>query len=189
MAVSITQQPTSPNSAYTDLIYVVSGSGTTGNPQYSYIMDVYLSGSSNLIYRSLQVPNGDNAGVFNPSNIFQGEISLKTDLFTGSLPYFDTLSHKTFDVKFGEAYGTSISSSITYYPNLTSSSIAVWPSTVDPYSGDYNFPSQSYDPAYIENVLNGAGAFCITSRNFEPWSPDIGVGDIEFTIRPVTSDD
>ena len=49
MAVSLIQQPTSPNGAYTRLLYVASGSVTTSNPQYQYVMDVYESGSSDRI--------------------------------------------------------------------------------------------------------------------------------------------
>ena len=66
MAVSITQQPTSPNAAYTSLLYVVSGSGTTTNPQYSYVMDIYESGSAVRLNRYTQIPNPEGVATFNP---------------------------------------------------------------------------------------------------------------------------
>ena len=49
MAYTITQKATTPNAAYTRLLYVVSGSTNTAKPQFQYVMDVYESGSTDLI--------------------------------------------------------------------------------------------------------------------------------------------
>jgi len=145
MAVTITQQPTSPNAAYTRLLYVVSGSVTTSNPQYQYVMDLYESGSSDLISRVTQTKNPAGVAVFDPSRILQGQLG-SDDFWKVANGTYGVLSNKEFDIKFGEQYGTSVSSSITVYPDLASHSIDLIPAVVDPNNGiSYNFPSQSYD--------------------------------------------
>lgn len=153
MAVTITQQPTTPNAAYTRLVYVLSGSVTTSNPQYQYVMDVYESGSSEYIARVTQTPNPYGVAVFDPSKIIQGELSedqfWKVPLGTGSVD-----SSKTFDIKFGEQYGTSLSSSITVYPDLTNDILEIIPAVVDPNNGvSYNFQSGSYLPSSSTNNI------------------------------------
>ena len=144
MAVAITQQPTSPNAAYTRLPYVVSGSVTVNNPQYQYVMDIYESGSSDLITRITQTKNPNGVAVFDPSRIFQGELGQDDNWkVTGSIGATNAV--KTFEVKFGEQYGTSISSSITVYPNLDNTEIQVFPGVVNPNNGvSYNFNTSSF---------------------------------------------
>lgn len=146
MAVTITQQPTSPNAAYTRLPYVVSGSVTTSEPQYQYVMDVYKSGSTNRIARLTQTPNPQGVAVFDPSRIFQGELSedplWKTVGVMGGIE-----SNRYFNVSFGEQYSTSVSSSVTVYPGLASTNIHIMSPIVDPNNGvSFNFPSSSYYP-------------------------------------------
>lgn len=135
MAVTITQQPTSPNVAYTDLIYVVSGSGTTSNPQYQYVLDIYQS--STRISRLYSVPNPGGLGVFNISKIIQGELQYDNDWKTSGITVADD-SFKQFDIAISESYGTSISSSTTVYAGGDSGSIEVFPGTIDPNGGSYN---------------------------------------------------
>jgi len=130
MAISITQQPTTPNAAYTSLPYVVSGSTTTGNPQYSYVMDIYESGSSVRLNRITQVPNPAGVAVFDPSRFLQNQLEYTNSQKEG---YYEEInSNKLFEFKFGEAYSTSVSSSVTVYPDLASSSLSVFNSYTDP---------------------------------------------------------
>jgi hypothetical protein len=146
MAVSLIQQPTSPNGAYTRLLYVASGSVTTSNPQYQYVMDIYESGSSDMITRVTQTPNPAGTAVFDPSRIFQGELEQDNiwNILNGNAA---TGSGKTFIVNFGEQYGTSVSSSVTVYPDLQNTEIDITPAVVDPNNGiSYNFQSGSYLP-------------------------------------------
>jgi hypothetical protein len=175
MAVTITQQPTTPNAAYTRLVYVVSGSTTTSNPQYQYVMDVYESGSVNYISRVTQTKNPVGVAVFDPSRIFQGQLQQDNN-WTSLDVEFLTNSAKTFEVKFGEQYGTSLSSSITVYPNLDNTEILVWPAVVDPNNGvSYNFNTSSYTPiAFEENSLT-----TYPTVN-EPY---------QYNYQPITSDD
>jgi len=117
MAISITQKPTTPNAAYTYLPYVVSGSVTTGNPQYSYVMDIYESGSSTRLNRITQVPNPSGVAIFDPSRLLQTKLSYDNNWKTlGSTDKVNAV--KTFEIKFGEQYSTSISSSVTVYSDL-----------------------------------------------------------------------
>lgn len=142
MAITITQKPTSPNAAYTRLVYVVSGSTNTSQPQYQYVMDVYESGSTSLIKRTKQTINPAGVAVFDPSRILQGELSEDQSWKISSLQAFNS-SSKTFTVKFGEQYATSISSSVTVYPDLVENDIEVFRGVVDPNDGYYNWPSSS----------------------------------------------
>lgn len=181
MAVTLTQQPTSPNAAYTALPYVISGSGTTNNPQYSYVMDIYESGSSTLISRQFTQPNPEGVGVFNPSKIFQGELQYNSLFTTSSASYIDL--YKKFEVKFGEAYSTSISSSLSIYPNLTSHSIEVFSATVDPNSGSFNFPSASYTPT----VDNAEDVSVLTKLPYEIFGSS--AAGLSSYLPPVTNND
>ena len=181
MAVTLVSRPTTPNVTGTKLIYEVSGSTTTSNPQYSYLMDIYESGSSDRIARILQTPNPEGVAEFNPASIFQGQLNSKVDLLTTSSGYYDTESYKTFQVKFGEVYGTSTSSSITYYPDLIDTEIQVFMGTVDPNSGNYNFPSESYYPFFP----NDAEEVALLTRPILDYSPTFD----QFVHLPVSSDD
>ncbi len=149
MAITITQQPTSPNAAYTRLLNVVSGSTNTGNPQYSYIMDVYESGSSDKIVRIIQGINPAGVSVFDPSRIIQGQLAEDQSWKISSVTPFESGS-KLFTLKFGEQYGTSDSSSITEYPDLAENVIEVFRGVVEPNDGSYNWPSSSY--AVLSNM-------------------------------------
>lgn len=144
MAVTLTQQPTTPNAAYTNLLYVVSGSTTTNQPQYSYVMDIYESGSSTLLNRVTQKPNPAGVGVFDPSRFLQSQLDYDGNWKTnGKARFVNAVGD--FTIKFGEQYGTSISSSITVYENLTSHELRVFPGIVDPNNGSsFNFDSSSY---------------------------------------------
>lgn len=153
MAITITQKPTSPNAAYTRLVYVISGSSNTTAPQFEYVMDVYESGSTNLISRVTQTVNPAGVSVFDPSRIIQDQLE-----YNSNWKITNTVSglsnSKKFALKFGELYGTSISSSVTVYPNVTDNVITTFTGVVDPTQGSYNFPSQSYDSKTALTTFN-----------------------------------
>ena len=160
MPVTVTQSPTTPNAAYTRLVYVASGSVTTSEPQYQYVMDVYQSGSSELINRITQVPNPAGVAVFDPSPILQGQLQMdnnwKTLGATGP-----TSSVQTFDIRFGEQYGTSDSSSVTVYTGSTSNYLEVFPGIVNENNGvSYNFNTSSFtEPLNNPYLTNAPYAF------------------------------
>lgn len=179
MAVTILQQPTSPNATVAELLYSVSSSNAL-QPQFSYVCDVYLSGSNEFVTRLTQVPNPTGNATFNLKEVTKSQLEYKDykkqqpgvgNVVTSSFAnffltenYFDFTSSRKYTIEFGEAYGTSISSSVTLYPNLTDTQLTVFPgvwNANDPndplfntnnalspfqvlnYPFNYNFPSSS----------------------------------------------
>ncbi len=149
MSYTITQQATSPNAAYTRLLYAVSGSIYTTQPQFQYVMDVYESGSSSLIKRTTQTINPSGVAIFDPSRIIQGELSVDYNWKINSVTEFNS-SSKEFIIEFGEQFATSISSSVTVYPTIASSSIETFQGVVEPNAGYFNWDSASY--AVLSNM-------------------------------------
>ena len=141
MAVTLVSRPTTPNVTGTKLLFEVSGSDIS-HPQYSYVMDIYLSGSSTRIDRQFQQPNPQGVAQFEPSQVLQGQLDYD-NLWKTSGSQAPINAAKMFDLRFGEAYGTSISSSITVYPGGTNNYLEVFPGVLDPNTG-YNFDTGSF---------------------------------------------
>ncbi len=154
MAYTLTQKPSGSarfeapyvyNMAYTRLPYVVSGSTNSSQPQFRYVMDVYLSGSGELVNRATQPVNPAGVAVFDPSRTFQSNIDYKNDWYTTGEEKYVTGTFR-FNLEFGEQYGTSPSSSVTTTTGIVTSSIITLPGTVDPNNGvSYNFDWQLYN--------------------------------------------
>ena len=156
MSVTVTQSPTTPNAAYTRLVYVASGSVTTSEPQYQYVMDVYESGSTDLITRITQVPNPEGVAVFDPSPILQGQLDIDNNWKTLGATQ-PTASLLTFDMRFGEQYGTSDSSSVTIYTGSTSNYLEVFPGIVNENNGQsFNFNTSSFTEPLNNPYLTNA---------------------------------
>lgn len=143
MAITITQEPTYPNVTYTNLVYTVASPAYTGS-QYQYVMDIVQGG--NILSRIKQYPNPYGVGVFDPSRILNDY--LEYDLSWTSDDFNPITGVQAFDIKFGEEYGTSPSSSITLYdgngspgnPAVTGTQAEVFPGIVDPNNGiSYNW--------------------------------------------------
>lgn len=137
MAYTIKSQPTSPNCTYTSLVYNVSSSNAT-NPQFNYIMDVYLSGSADRLARIRQFPNPVNEAVFDPSRILNDNLEYTLNFYTSQQL---TDNHvRTFSIEFGEEYGTSPSSSLTVSASIAQDFLEVFPCQIDPNNGSsYNY--------------------------------------------------
>ena len=144
MAVTIQNQPTYPNAAYTHLVYTVS-SDQSGQPQMQYLMDVTQGGQ--ILSRIKQYPNPMGSGVFDPSRIMNDYIvydqNWKTNVVSPAVQ-----SKQDFIIYFGEEYGTSPSSSITVYngngsagnPAVTGTPVQLIGAVVDPNNGgSYNW--------------------------------------------------
>lgn len=137
--------PERPNGIFTYLQYFITGSRTgsfsnTDEPQYKYVMDLKLSGSSNILTRDFQAPNQNKSAIFVPSKTMQGyavydNVWKTTNVFPDTS---NTGSYRVYDVQFGEQYGTSPSSSVTTYSPLVGDRIAVIP-------GVANLNGESYD--------------------------------------------
>ena len=150
MSYTITQKATTPNAAYTRLMYVVSGSTNTAKPQFQYVMDVYESGSSDLIKRTFSPINPAGVSVFDPARIIQGRLSEDDSWKISSLTAFNS-SSKTFTLNFGETYASSISSSAVIIEGISNTNLEVFRGVVEPNNGiSYNWQSSSY--AVLSNM-------------------------------------
>jgi len=149
MAVTVLGQPSSPNVTGTKLVYSLSSSLAV-QPQYQYVIDIHLSGSSDRLGRFFSYPNAYGSGIIEVSQILQDNLDYdndwKTTVSTAALETF-----KEFTLHYSESYGTSISSSVTIYPGGATSDIVAFPGTIDPNAGSFNFNTGSY-PA--TNVLS-----------------------------------
>ena len=149
MSYTVTQKATTPNAAYTRLIYTVSGSTKASQPQFSYLVDIYESGSTDRLQRIIQGVNPAGVSVFDPSRLFQGELNEDQSWKISSVtPYVS--SSKTFTLEFGEQYGTSDSSSLAVSSSIRTENIEVIRNAVEPNSGFYNWQSSSY--AVLSNM-------------------------------------
>ena len=153
MAITIRQSPTQPNMVNNNLLYAVT-SNSSSAPQYQFVADLTLSGSNTVLQRVKQQPNPNNVGVFDMGSIISNY--LDSDNTWKAAP-FATASQaaKRFQVRFGEEYGTSASSSVILYtgvasntgnPAVTASSyFYVANGLVDPNDKvNWNWPSGSY---------------------------------------------
>jgi len=153
MAITIQQSPTTPNMANNNLVYAVT-SNSSSAPQFQFVVDLTLSGSNTVIQRIKQQPNPNNAGVFDMGSIITNY--LDSDNSWKAAPFVTSSEvAKRFQVKFGEQYGTSASSSVILYTGVgaVTGSPAVTASAylytinglVDPNDKvNWNFPSASY---------------------------------------------
>ena len=168
MAISINQQPTSPNMGNSNLIFAV-GSTEFDEPQFQFVLDIYESGSATLVQRIKQQPNPSGGGFFDIGNIIPTLLE-SDNVWTASPFATSSESNKDFIIKFGEEYGTSTSSSVVLYdgsgspgePNKTGSAFYTITDglTNDENEVDWNFASSSYytpqtassDEAFTEQV-------------------------------------
>ena len=153
MALTIQQFPTTPNMANNNLVYAVT-SNSSSAPQFQYVCDVFYSGSATLLQRIKQQPNPSAVGVFDLGSIITNYLGSDNNWDTAEFAT-SAASSRRFIVKFGEQYGTSLSSSVTLYAGNTSGAgqPAVTASAyhyfidglVDPNDKiDWNWPSGSY---------------------------------------------
>ena len=149
MAITKQQQPTTPNQANADLLYVLS-STQTNQPQFQYVMEV-SDGSSTYTFK--QQPNPSGKGVFNLGQIardFVGadQVWKTTKIMTSSLGGI------TLTPVFYEEYGSSTTSSVALYGGTSGSSVYLLNGVVEYDSGDWNFASGSY---YTSSIATTGG--------------------------------
>ena len=155
MAITIENQPNYPNASHVPLMYGVLSDNVL-NPQFQYVCDIYEQGGSVPLTRLTQYPNPLLRGVFNMSRIFNDYIDYTSDEIVISSPV--SSSHqKVFEVKFGEQFGASPSSSVAVFngvndqvgdPALTGSLARVFAGTMTTRtSAGINFPTGSFTGA------------------------------------------
>jgi hypothetical protein len=138
MSLTVIQNPGNINAAYTRLLTVVSGSIYTAQPQFQYVCDVYDSGSNTLLKRMTQPLNPAGTATFDVARIIQGELSVDYNWKINTPTQFDSSSRK-FAVRIGEQFSTSISSSVTVYPDQYNLDLTAFQGVVEPNAGTYNF--------------------------------------------------
>lgn len=137
MSLQYIRTSTDPNAAYTRLLYTVSGSIYTAQPQFQYVLDVYENGGD-LLKRMTQPVNPAGTATFDIARVVQGELKADYNWKINSVTQFDS-SSKTFLIQAGEQFGTSISSSVTVYPDQANEDLISWQGVVEPNAGTYNW--------------------------------------------------
>ena len=163
MAIIINQQPTSPGMGNSDMLFTIQSSVST-QPQFQFVMDIYESGSTSYFQRIKQQPNPSGYGVFNIGQIISAY--MESDNVWKAAPFTTSSEcNKEFVVKFGEEYGTSLSSSLITYNGISatpgepaksgSNFYTFTDGLVDPYSAvNWNFASQSYYTDEVASIYN-----------------------------------
>jgi hypothetical protein len=150
MAITIRQEPTTPNQANADLLYVLS-STNQNQPQFQYVMEVSDGADT---YKFTQQPNPSGKGIFDIGQVASDFLDTDTPFKT---PFVQTSTNsgKTLSTVFYEEYGTSSSSSVSLYNGISGSGVYVLDGVVEPDSGDWNFASSSF---YTSSFTPAAGA-------------------------------
>lgn len=156
MAYTIKSQPTTPNCTYTSLIYNVSSSNAS-EPQFNYLMDVYLSGSSDRLARIRQFPNPVLEAVFDPSRILNDNLGYTLNFTTTA--QLTNNNVRTFSIEFGEEYGTSSSSSLAVTSSISTALLEVFPCSIDPNNGtSFNY-LDSASAVILSDRANGINEY------------------------------
>lgn len=152
MALTIYNTPNQYAPAYNQMIFTLS-STNVAQPNFRYIADVYINGSSE--YTRLQcAPNPTNSsGVFDISGIAQNFLSQDADDNTTTFKQCQN-SIAYYSVQFGEQYGAS--SGITNYTNLTNSTGYCFNGVFEPLAF-LDFATNTY-------VLNSSSSQFLTDR-------------------------
>ena len=137
MAITIQQEPTTPNQANGDLLYVVT-SNNTNSPQFQFVMEV-SDGTDTLTIK--QQPNPSDKGVFNIGQITRDYVGVDTYFKTQQVAT-STYSGQTISTVLYEETGSSVSSSVGYSSGISGSQLYLT-NGVNDYDA-FNFPSSSY---------------------------------------------
>lgn len=127
MAITINQDPTTPNLSNGNLVFAVS-SAQASQPQFQYVCDI-KDANGTLIQTIKQQPNPTSYGVFDLSMILTSNLGPTDGVWTITSAQDNSGRgcSKDFKIYFGEEYGTSVSSSVTSYTGIgvTTGSAAV----------------------------------------------------------------
>ena len=148
MAITVRQQPANLFPAYNDAVYIVTSSNVA-QPNFKFVADIYVN--SVKVDRMLIPPHPTElSGKVNVSPLLESRVSVDISADDNRiLP--NTNSNVEYQVKFGEAYG---SSGTVIYPNLTTiSGKYLWNAVLD-YPTFCNYASGDYIGEFLtENPL------------------------------------
>ncbi len=156
MAIQLITSSPDINAAYTRLLYTVSGSVYTDQPQFQYVCDVKASGSNEIIKRMTQPINPGGTATFDVARIVQGELSVDYNWDINTDTRFDK-SFNEFFIEIGEQFGTSISSSVTVYPDQVDASVLAFQAVVDPNGGYSGFGGNNAGYNWSSKNTSGSG--------------------------------
>jgi hypothetical protein len=152
MAITVRQQPANLFPAYNDAVYIVTSSNVA-QANFKFVADIYVN--SVKVDRMLIPPHPTElSGKVNVSPLLESRVSVDISADDNRiLP--NTNSYVQYQVKFGEAYG---SSGTVIYPNLTNiSGKYLWNAVLD-YPTFCNYSSGSYISNFLtENPLISDG--------------------------------
>lgn len=148
MAVTFTQQPTTPNGTQSTILYGVSN--LTSSLQAKYICDVKYSGSNDTLVRIKQPANNSGYGVFELSEILHDYTDYDKPWKTTTITNSTNNNVLDFSIEFGQEYALNASASLIVEPSQITSSLTVYP-IVTEYTEGYNWPSSSYYSKYLTN--------------------------------------
>ena len=138
MAITVRQQPANLFPAYNDAVYIVTSSNVA-QPNFKFVADIYVN--SVKVDRMLIPPHPTElSGKVNVSPLLESRVSVDVSADDNRiLP--NNNSYVLYEVKFGEAYG---SSGTVIYPNLTNiSGKYLWNAVLD-YPTFCNYTSGDY---------------------------------------------
>ena len=148
MAVTVTRSPREINSVNNPLVYSISSSNYF-QPQFRFVTDVYYSGStagSDRLTRLFHAPNIYGTANVDVSTVLGDYISYDYDWKTDITASVE--GSKKFTLKFGEEYGTSISSSRTIYTGSTDHSLNLLNASI-------TYPEYYPTPEALARIENG----------------------------------
>jgi len=187
MAITITQQPTNPGLANSNLVFNVVGNFT--QPQFQYVCDIYISGSTPFVQRIKQQPNPAGRGVFDLGQIITNYVESDETWKTTQLATASNAA-KRFRVLFGEQYGTSPSSSVTLFTGVgnnvgepvqsASAYYYLIDGLVEPDDAiNWNWPSSSYYTPQPTPTASGSEFQFQNALTYAPLIKDVQLGEYE----------
>jgi len=183
MAITVLQEPTSPNVSNTNLIYTVSSSNVP-QFQYRYIADLYESGSATRLARFKYPQNGSgtvNIDMGRPiGDYLETNYNWKINAFESS-----SISCKRFTIEFGEEYGTSYTSAVTEFANEASASINVFKGNIQYPSVDSYTQSPKFGPNQAASSINfDSSCYAIESASNTTLTNPLAWSDKKLTNNP-----
>lgn len=115
MAITIHANPKTFAPVYNKMEYLISSSNS-GEPNYAYLVDIYINGSSTKTVR-LRIPlRPDGYGKVDIHRVLESALTSNVGSPTGTAGTYEASnSSLSYIVKFGEEYGTTV----VQYPDLT----------------------------------------------------------------------
>jgi len=155
MALTLTQQPTTPNASRTNLLYTLT-SDSSSKDQFRYIAQVStdepLQSPNNFFFPEVTLkyyPNTTGSGIIDLANVLNRYLAWDENSMAWSNPVtvpFGSEGQSTvqiFSCSFGEEFADSPSSSLQTYTGSIVDILTVFQGKVDRDSGDYNFNTAS----------------------------------------------